>query len=184
MPSFVRFSQRPVLAACLVALAVLALPVVGLAQSAPAKIAVVSLDYVVANSEMGKALQQKLEQFRSGIRAEIDEKAAAARTIRQQLAAGSNSLSESKLIALQKELEDLGIQDKRFRDDKQREGEKLQREGLQEIEAALEPVMTAIRDEAGYDLILNNVPGSVVMTSERLDITLEVIERLNASSSD
>ena len=34
----------------------------------------------------------------------------------------------------------------------------------------------------GLDLILNNVPGIVVMANERVDITGVIVERLNAQS--
>ena len=37
-----------------------------------------------------------------------------------------------------------------------------------------------IRDQGGYDLILNNVPGVVVMAADRIDITQQVIDRFNA----
>lgn len=184
MPHFIRSLKSPVLAACLVALAVLALPLAGAAQSAPIKVAVVNLDYIVANSSQGKALQARLVAFQQEVRAEGEKKSETARAIRQQIADGASSLSEDRLSELQKGFEDANIAIKRYQDDKQREGQKLQTEGLRKIEAELEPAFKAIRDEDGYDLILNNVPGSVVLASERIDITQKVIERLNAAAAN
>lgn len=184
MPHSVLSSKRPIWAACLVALAVLALPPVGGAQTTSAKIGVVNLDYIVANSSKGRELQARLTKFQEEIRAESEKKAETARAIRQQIADGASSLSEDRLSELQKDFEDANIAIKRYQDDKQREGQKIQAEGLREIEKQLEPAFKAIRDEDGYDLILNNVPGSVVLASERIDITQKVLERLNAAAGN
>ena len=89
---------------------------------------------------------------------------------------------QEKLAELQKQWEDAQIGIRRYRDDKQREGQKIQAEGLREIEKQLQPVFEKIRDESGYDLILNNVPGVVVMANEKVDITAMVVERFNAEN--
>jgi len=160
------------------ALAATAMPVP--AQDSPVKIAVVDLDRVVAQSAVGKQLQTKLEKFQTDAKAEIDVIQNKANDIRKRVAEGGNSLSEEKLAELQKEYEDQQIALRRLRDDKQREGQKLQSEGLHEIELKLQPVFEAIQAEKGFDLILNNVPGVVVMANERVDITAMVVERFNA----
>lgn len=150
--------------------------------AAPVKIAVVDLELVVAQSASGKALQAKLEQFQKDVQAEAEGMQTKARELQTQISNGANSLSEEKLSELQKQLEDQGIAIRRLRDDKQREGQKMQTEGLREIESQLEPVFEAIQNEQGYDLILNNVPGVVVMAKETVDITPMVVERLNAAA--
>ena len=40
--------------------------------------------------------------------------------------------------------------------------------------------MEKVRDEGGYDLILNHTPGLVLMANEKVDISRMVLERLNA----
>ena len=49
---------------------------------------------------------------------------------------------------------------------------------------SLQPIFASIRDEGGYDLILNYAPGVVVTLSERIDITSQVVERLNAATAE
>ena len=71
---------------------------------------------------------------------------------------------------------------RRYTDDQQREGQRRQSEGLRAIEQQLEPVFEQLQAEMGYDVILNMVPGVVVMAGDRADITDEVIRRLEASS--
>lgn len=59
---------------------------------------------------------------------------------------------------------------------------KMQQQGLKDIEKELEPVMKQIQTQHGFDLILNNTPGIVVMTSEKVDITQLVIETLKQNN--
>lgn len=155
-----------------------------LAQETPIKIAVVDLDVVVAQSPAGKELNSKLEKFQQQVQAEIDVMTNRAKELRQRLADGVNSLTEDKLAELQKQFEDEGIKMKRLKDDKTREGQKMQNEGLRDIEKQLEPIFKQVRDEGGYDIILNRVPGVVVMASERVDLTQKVIDKLNAAAKN
>ena len=56
-------------------------------------------------------------------------------------------------------------------------------DGLREIEEKLQPVLDAVQTEGNYDLILNRALGVVVMASERVDITDQVIAAFNAAQS-
>jgi len=145
-----------------------------------AKIAVVDLDYVVANSPDGMALQAKLADFQKTIQADAEKKQNQAQDLRKRLAEGANSLSESQLNELQKQFEDVQVELRRFVDDKQREGQKMQSDGLRKIEMNLEPVFEKIKNDNNYDLILNRVPGVVVMASDKVDISKKVIEILKS----
>ena len=147
-----------------------------------AKIAVVDLERVVILSPQGKALQSKLEKFQEDVRNEAEGMNKIAQDIRRKVQEGANSLSEDKLAELQRQFEDQSIKIRRFTDEKQREGQKMQQQGLKDIEKELEPVMKQIQTQHGFDLILNNTPGIVVMTSEKVDITQLVIETLKQNN--
>lgn len=153
-----------------------------MAQDAPAKIAVVDVEVLVAESPQGKALQERLAQFQSSTSAEMQRMQNDAQAIQQRIADGANSLSADRLAELNKELEDATIALRRFRDDKQREGQKMQEEGLLAIEEVLQPIFAEVRDEMGFDVILNRVPGVVLMISERVDITPLMVQRLNSAT--
>jgi Skp family chaperone for outer membrane proteins len=153
------------------------------AQEAPLKIAVVDVEVVVAESPQGKALQVRLEQFQNEVQAEMQRMQNDAQAIQQRITDGANSLSEDRLSELNKELEDATIAMRRYRDDKQRQGTKIQEEGLVGIEQVLQPVFAQVRDEMGFDLILNRVPGVVLMISERVDVTALMIQRLNQATT-
>jgi outer membrane protein len=149
-----------------------------LAQEAAIKIAVVDVEAVVAQSKQGQELQARLESFQQQVQQEMTTMNQRVGELRQRLADGANSLSEARMAELNKEYEDATIALRRFRDDKQREGQKMQEESLREIERMLEPVFEQVRQEMGLDLILNNV---VLMAGERVDITDMMIERFNAA---
>lgn len=179
MPSHARIRAGLLIAGAAVLISGLALPAA--AQEKHVNIVVVDLETVVGQSASGKELQERLAKFQLEVKAEGEAKAEAARALRQRITEGVNSLSEEKLNQLQKDYEDVTIDIRRFQDDKQREGQKMQAEGLREIEKQLQPVFEKIRDEGGYDLIINNVAGVVVMANERVDITKLVIDRLNST---
>lgn len=178
-PRMGRAARRAALVVAAALVAGLAGPLA--AQPQQIKIAVVDLELVVANSPSGKALQQKLEKFQQEIQGEAEAMSEKARDIRKRMTEGANSLTEDKLAELNKQYEDQMILIRRFRDDKQREGQKMQTEGLREIEKQLKPVFEKIRDEGGYDLILNNVPGVVVMANDKVDITQDVVSKMNTT---
>lgn len=155
----------------------------GAAQDAPLKIAVVDLEYIVANSPAGKALQERLVEFTSQVNAEVKTRVDAAGALRAQIAQGANTLSSERLSELEQELESANTAIQRYREDKQREGQQMQNEGLRQIEVQLKPVFEEITAESGYDLILNNVPGVIVMAGPRADITQAVLDKLDAAAA-
>ena len=163
--------------------AMLALGTVAHAQEAPARIAVVDMETVVAESPQGKQLQARLESFQTEVQEELGSLQEQAGSVRHRINEGSNSLSRERLAELEKEYEDATIAMRRYRDDKQREGQKIQETALEEIEATLQPVFAQVREEMNLDLIINRVPGVVLMISERVDITALMIRRLSESAA-
>ncbi len=167
------------------ALAVVMLAIAGgaVAQETAIRIAVVDLDALVAQSAAGRALQSRLSQFEQEVTREGNALADKAKATRQLIADGANSLSEDRLSELQKQLEDEMIAVDRFTKDKQRQGQKMQQEGLREIENKLQPILEQVQTEGNYDLILNKALGVVVMASDRVDITGRVIQLLDAAEA-
>lgn len=151
------------------------------AQLTTLKIAVLDVERAVILSNPGKELNAKLEKFQQEVQAQVTQMNERANEIRKRAAEGGQTLTEDKLAELQTQFEDETIAIRRFREEKTREGEKMRNEGLRAIEQQLDPVFRAIRAELGYDLILNRAV--VVMASDALDITDEIINRLNAASS-
>lgn len=143
------------------------------------KIAVVDLDYLVINSVQGKALAAQLAQFQSQVQAEAEALNQQAQKTRQQLTEHTATMNDSQRNELQQQYDALTTQIAGFRTDKMNEGQKMQQAGLQQIEKQLEPIFEQFQNENGYDLILNNVSGVVVMASDKVDITEQMIQLLN-----
>ena len=168
-------------------IAVLGMAIMILAGAAmaqqPIRIAVIDLDRLVATSVVGRQLSDKLEAFQTQVQAEITTMADKARATQKLINDGANSLSSEKLAELQQQLEDESIEVRRFTEKKQREGAKMRDEGLQQIEDKLQPVLDKIQTDGNYDLILNRTPGVVIMASDRIDITTQVVEAFDAAEA-
>ena len=163
-------------------MAILILAGAAMAQE-PVRIAVIDLDRLVAQSVVGRQLSDKLEAFQTQVQTEGKALADKARATQKLITDGANSLSTEKLAELQQQLEDESIEVRRFTEKKQREGSKMRDDGLQEIENKLQPVLDKIQKDGNYDLILNRTPGVVIMASERVDITAQVVEAFDAAEA-
>lgn len=152
-------------------------------QATPLRIAVIDLDRLVAQSVAGRQLQNKLEEFQAQVQAEGKALADKARATQQLITDGANSLSQEKLDELRARYEDETIDVRRFTDKKQREGVKMRDDGLKSIEDKLQPVLDEIQSAGNYDLILNRALGVVVMASDRVDITDQVLEAFDAAEA-
>lgn len=148
------------------------------AQDGPIKIAVVDIEKVVTGSTAGQQLQKRLDDFRVVVEAELKTKADELDALRKR-AEAATTLAEGDRLSRQ--LEQGVIDFDRLKADKQREGQKIQKDGLNSIEKALGPIFKQVRDEQGYDLILALTPGVILMSSQRVDITQLVIDRYNAA---
>ncbi len=161
--------------------AILILAGAAMAQQAPIRVAVIDLDRLVAQSNVGQQLQKKLEDFQKQVQTEGKALADKARATKKLIDDGAISLSQERLTVLQAQFEDEGTKVRRFTEAKQREGAKMRDDGLQEIEVKLQPVLDTVQSEGNYDLILNRALGVVVMASDRVDITDQVIAAFNAA---
>lgn len=164
-----------------VAVAALAAPAV-FAQSAPARVAVIDVQRVLANSAAGKSASDKLKKMQ-------DERVARAKAMDdeiQKLDADINakklSLSEDKLNEMQKQLSDKKIAAQRFAQDAEREmGEARDRE-LMVLENKIKPVIDQIGKEQGLAAIFNKFESGLVYASDAIDITDSVIKRFNEAT--
>ena len=163
----------------LIAVAAAALAVPMFAQTTPARVAVIDVQRVLANSAAGKAASDKLKKMQ-------DDRVARAKAMDdeiQKLDADINnkklSLSEDKLTEMQKQLSDKKIAAQRFAQDAEREmGEARDRE-LMALENKIKPVIDQIGKEMGLAAIFNKYESGLVYASEAIDITDTVIKRFN-----
>lgn len=163
----------------LVSVAALAIAAPMFAQTAPARVAVIDVQRVLASSGAGKAASERLKKMQEDRVArakQMDEEM-------QKLDADINnkklSLSEDKLAEMQKQLSDKKIAAQRFQQDAEREMTEARDRALLELENKIKPVIDSIGKEMGLAAIFNKFESGLVYASEAIDITDTVIKRFN-----
>ena len=163
----------------LVSIAVAALALPAFAQTAPARVAVIDVNKVLAQSAAGKASIERLKKMQ-------EERIGRAKTMNeeiQKLDADINakklSLSEDKLADMTKQLSDRKIAMQRFAQDADREVSEARDRALLELENKIKPVIDAIGKEMGLAAIFNKFESGLVYASDAIDITDTVIKRFN-----
>jgi len=152
------------------------------AQAQAVHVAVIDVQRVVTESDPGKASLEKLKQLQNQkleqgkkLQQELD-------ALRGQFAKQRFTLSEDKLAALQKQIEDKTISLKRFQDDAQRELEDARKRELDGLEQKIMPIINQLGQEKKLTLIFNKFQSGLVYADEGVDITDEVIQKFNTST--
>jgi len=149
--------------------------------SAQIKIAVIDVQRVVTESDAGKESLGKLKALQDskiaegqGLQQELD-------SLKEQLSKQRFTLSDGKIEAMGKTIQDKGIELKRFQDDAQRELDDARRKALGGLEQRILPVINTVGKEKGMTLIFNKFQSGLVYADETIDITNEVIRRFNTA---
>lgn len=169
------FVSRAALAAVLL-LAAGAVP----AAAQELKVAVINTEQVLLESETGKAALEQLRTLREAKEAEGQALQDAVEQLRTRLTEGRLSLAEDKIAELEAQLEEKGIALRRFQDDANRELNKRRDEVLASIDRRVLPIINQVGEEQGYSLIFRKFESGLVFASEEVDITPEIIRRLDA----
>ncbi len=167
----------------LIAVAAAALAAPMFAQTAPARVAVIDVQRVLANSAAGKAASERLKKMqedRMSKAKQMDEEM-------QKLDADINnkklSLSEDKITEMQKQLSDRKIAAQRYAQDAEREMGEARDRALVELENKIKPVIDSIGKEQGLAAIFNKFESGLVYASDAIDITDTVIKRFNDATA-
>jgi len=149
--------------------------------AAQAKVAVIDVQRVVAESDPGKEAIQKLKAI-------SDAKVQEGQTLQQEMATLQEqfnkqryTVSEQRLAEMTKELEDKNIAIRRFEDDAKRELEEARRRELGGLEGRILPIINQIGVEEGITVIFNKFQSGLVYADEAVDITDDVILRFNTA---
>ena len=165
---------------CVCAVAILAMTVAGTA-AAQVKVAIIDVQQVVTQSDPGKEALGKLKAIQDAKLAEGQALQQELETLRDQFNKQRFTLTEEKLADLSKEIENKGIDLKRFQDDAQRELDDARRRELGGLEQRIMPVIDEVGKEMGLTLIFNKFQSGLVYADEAVDITSDVIRRFNTS---
>ena len=146
-----------------------------------AKVAYVDLQAVVGNSNEGKAASARLQELEKKKVAEIEGKNKALEAARTKRSTGSAVLNESAQLALDREIDKLTREVQYLQQEAQAERNELQEELRVEFQRKLAPVFEAIGKEKGLHVILDAANSGAFWANPGLDLTGEVIKRLDAN---
>ncbi len=157
--------------------ALLALPAAASAQQL--KIGIVDTTRAAANSRDGKAAEQSLKDLRERKRDEFQPKDEKLKRMREEYETQRFVLSgdalqerEVQIMKAQRDLErDLQAAQEEF--------EIEHRKLMQPVLRSILKVVNEVAKDKGYDVVLERTSPGVLFYSDQLDITDEVIERLN-----
>jgi outer membrane protein len=180
--------KTPVRTAVLAILAAAAVLVLGptarvAAAQSGIKIAVIDVNRIMTDSQRGKAVLAGIEKLQS-------EKSAQLKTMNDELSdmqkkfqEGRLSLAEDKLAQIQAQIEDRQRQFQRAREDAEHDVQKHRQDEIEKIENAVFPIINTIGKEGGYTLIFNKFQSGLVYAEDTVDITNQVIQKLDAAGA-
>ena len=149
-------------------------------ESAATKFGVFNADRVMAESQAGQQALALFSQLRDQRVSELQSQQDEINNLRQQgLAADPNSPQAAQL---QRQLEDRMLQLNRLQEDVQQELGNRQNELTGEITVRVGQIIDTLGQEEGYTLIFNSIQSGLVFVDPSMDITLEIIRRLDAAN--
>jgi outer membrane protein len=146
-----------------------------------AKVAILDVQRLMTESVAGQEALARLKELRDSKQAEGQAKQSAVEALRDQINEGRLSLSEEKLIELEKQMEAEVLALRRFGDDAERELERSRVEALQEIERQVMPLIEQIGDEMGLTYIFDRMGSGLLFAADGTDITDLVLQRFDAT---
>lgn len=145
-----------------------------------AKVGYVVLQRIANESVEGKAATARIQALQQKRATELNDKNKQLQTIQQKLEKEGSVMSVSASTDLQKQAERLNTEIQRFTQDAQQEIQDLQGQLQQQFQQRIEPVLAQVGQEKGLHFIFNGPDSGLVWADPSLDISLDVIKKLDA----
>jgi outer membrane protein len=147
-----------------------------------AKTAFVNLQAIAQLSADGKAANAKVQALAQKKQTEGQTKAKALQDNQQKLQTSGGVMSEAARSQLEKEIDRQTKEGQRFEQDAQQELNELQQELQTEFQKKLMPVLEQLAKEKGLQVLLSAADSGVIWADPGLDLTLEAVKKLDAST--
>ncbi len=151
------------------------------AQVVPVKVGVFDADRVMAESQPGQQALALFNQLRDQRVAELQVQQDQINALQQQ--AISVPPGGLDAVRLQREVENSMLRLERLQQDVQQELGLRQNELTSEITQMIGDIIDVMGEEEGFTLIFNAVQSGLVYLDPTLDVTDEIIQRVNAMSA-
>jgi outer membrane protein len=147
-----------------------------------AKIAYIDLQYIASNSAEGKAATGRIQEFTKKKSAELEAKQKALEAMRSKLLQGGGVLSDNARGQMEKDIDKSARELQFAQQEAQSEQQALTQDLQNEFQTRLNPVIDAVAKEKGLHYVLSVADAGVVWVDTGLDISAEVMKRLDASA--
>jgi outer membrane protein len=146
-----------------------------------AKSAFVVLQRIANESADGKAATAQIQALQQKKAAELADKQKQLQGIQAKLEKEASVMSATAQADLTKQAEKLNTEIQRFTQDAQQELTELQEQLRLQFEARVQPVLDQVRQEKGLHFIFNGPDSGLVAADPGLDISLDVIKKLDSA---
>jgi outer membrane protein len=147
-----------------------------------AKVAYVVLQRIANESADGRVATTRIQALQQKKAAELNEKNKQLTTMQARLEKEASVMSASVAAELQKNIEKLNLEVQRFTQDAQGEVQELQQQLQTEFQQRLEPVLQQVAQDMGLQFVFNGPDAGLVWADSSLDISAEVIKKLDSSA--
>lgn len=149
---------------------------------AGAKVAFLNPPRIFQETAAGKAAAARITTLTQKKQTEFQAKQKAMTDNQQKLQSSGGVMSEQARSQLEKEIERQNTELQRFQQDAQAEINELQTEVQNDFVQKVNPIIDAVAKEKGLHLVFNATDAGFAWVDQALDITNEIIKRLDAAN--
>jgi outer membrane protein len=146
-----------------------------------AKYAFINIQRIASESSEGKSSSSRIEALRAKKASDLTEKNKTVEAL--QAKQRSAVMSEAAAAQVQKDIDKTQVDIQRMTQDAQAELQDLQNELQLDFQRKVGPVIEAVAREKGLQLLFSQGDSGLVWADQGLDLTAEVIRRLDAASA-
>jgi outer membrane protein len=143
------------------------------------KVAFISIQAIANQSNDGKAMSARVKALQDKKLAELNAKNKQLETAQGKV--NQTVLSDEVRAAAQKEVERLNVDIQRMQQDADAELQELQQQLQVEFQRKLIPIVQQIVAEKGLQILLSQADAGIIWADSGVDLTAEVVKRLDAS---
>jgi len=147
-----------------------------------AKVAFINPQAILQQSADGKAAIARINALIQKKQKEGEDKAKLLQGNQQKLQTSGSVMNEAARTQLEKEIDRQTKEAERFQQDAQAEINELQQEVQNEFVKKLSPILEQIATEKGLHMLFNAVESGIAWASPGLDLTADVVKKLDAAS--
>jgi Skp family chaperone for outer membrane proteins len=148
-----------------------------------AKIGVVNLQQIAAQSVDGKASTSKVQALISKKQSENATKVKQLQENQSKLQQSGSLMNDAARASLEKEIERQQVDQQRFEQDAQAEVTELQTQLQGDFQEKLFPILNQMVVEKGLHVLFSAADSGIIAADPGIDLTLEAIKRFDAATS-